>query len=311
MGYKYVPVSPGSTKAPGATCKSDIFERRSLVSAYPLEETIMAAAKPAIVLIHGLWMTPLSWEHWIDRYRSKGYEVIAPGWPGVDDRTVEEIRADPKPMANKSIGDIVDHYAAVVEALPTPPIIIGHSFGGLFAQILLSRGLGAAGVGICPAQPAGIFSLPFSTVKATTAILTNPFNYASTVRISHKEYHYCFGNHLADEKDSAAAFDRYAIPSVAHVLWQAALSGLSSGGDAHVDFKKECRAPLLLVAASKDHVVAQSTVQKEFDAYKKGDGQPVVEMKVFEGRSHGIVNQEGWAEVADFALGFAEREIKK
>ena len=213
-------------------------------------------------------------------------------------------------MANKSIGDIVDHYAAIIQALPTPPIIIGHSFGGLFTQILLSRGLGSAGVGVCPAQPAGIFSLPFSTVKATTPILSNPFNYSSTVNITHKEFHYCFGNHLASESDSAADFERYAIPSVAHVLWQAALSGLSSGGAAHVDFKKECRAPLLLIAASLDHVVPQVTVQKEFDAYQKGDGHPVVEMKVFEGRSHGIVNQKGWEEVADFALDFVERETK-
>ncbi len=98
--------------------------------------------KPAIVLIHGLWMTPLCWEEWIAHYQAKGYEVLAPGWPGVDARTPAEIRADPKPMANKSIGEIVDHYDAIIRALPQPPIIMGHSFGGLYTQILLSRGPG-------------------------------------------------------------------------------------------------------------------------------------------------------------------------
>src|SRR3569833_523281 len=146
-----------------------------------------AAGMSPIVLIHGLWMTPLCWEEWIEFYRGKGYEVLAPGWPGVDDRTPEQIRADPKPMANKSIGEIVDHYAEVIKGLPAPPIIIGHSFGGLFTQILLSRGYGCAGIGLCPVQPAGIFALPFSTIKAAFPILNNPFDYASTVRITAKE----------------------------------------------------------------------------------------------------------------------------
>lgn len=267
------------------------------------------SAKPTIVLIHGLWMTPLCWEHWIDRYRAAGYEVLAPGWPGVDDRSPEAIRADPAPMANKSIGDIVDHYEAVIRALPTPPIIIGHSFGGLYVQILLSRGLGAAGIALCPAQPAGIFKLPFSTIKATLPVLSNPFDYASTVKITLSQFYYCFGNHLPHEADSQALYERYAIPSVAHVLWQGALGALdhSKGNDAHVDFKRATRAPLLLVAGTLDHVLPPPVVHKEYDAYAKGADAPVVEYHLFEGRSHGIVNQDKWEEVADFALAFAEK----
>ncbi|KAK9238374.1 Alpha/Beta hydrolase protein [Lipomyces kononenkoae] len=266
------------------------------------------SAKPAIVLIHGLWMTPLSWEDWIAHYRSKGYDVLSPGWPGVDDRTPADIRADPKPMANKTITDIVDHYDAFIRTLPTPPIIMGHSFGGLFVQILLSRGLGCAGVGITPAQPAGIFSLPLSTVRATWPVLKNPFNVSGTVQITAKEFHYCFGNHLSEE-DSNTIYERYAIPSVAHVLWQAALGGLSKSGPAHVEFDKTNRAPLLLIAGADDHVVARSTVEKEFAAYSK-KGPAVVEFKVYEGKTHGIVNQEGWEEVADYCLEFCEKHLK-
>jgi non-heme chloroperoxidase len=267
-------------------------------------------AKPAIVLIHGLWMTPLCWEHWIDRYRTAGYEVLAPGWPGVDDRSPQAIRADPAPMSNKSIGDIVDHYESVIRALPQPPIIMGHSFGGLFVQILLSRGLGAAGIALCPAQPAGILKLPFSTIKATLPVLSNPFDYASTVKITLSQFYYCFGNHLAHEADSRALYERYAIPSVAHVLWQGALGALdhSKSNDAHVDFKRATRAPLLLlVAGTLDHVLPPAVVHKEYEAYDKGADAPVVEYHLFQGRSHGIVNQDTWEEVADYALAFAEK----
>ncbi|GKT92135.1 alpha/beta hydrolase [Colletotrichum tofieldiae] len=131
--------------------------------------------KPPIVLIHGLWMTPLSWEHWIPFFQKRGFEVHAPGWPGVDGRTHEEIRADPKPIALHRIEDIVDHYEAYIKKLPEPPIIIGHSFGGLFAQILLSRGLGALGIAVCPAQPAGIIYIPPTTIRAAFPIFAHPY----------------------------------------------------------------------------------------------------------------------------------------
>ncbi len=267
------------------------------------------APKPTIVLIHGLWMTPLCWEHWIDRFRARGYEVIAPGWPGIDDRSPQEIRAHPEPMANKTIEEIVAHYETIIKALPTPPIIMGHSFGGLFTQILASRGLGAAAVGISPAQPSGIIALPFSTIKAGFPILSNPFDYASTVKISASEFHYCFANHTTEE-ESNALYERYAIPSVAHVLWQGVFGVFNKAGGTAVDFDRACRAPLLLITGSLDHVVPESIVKKEYAAYKKGEGKPVVELKVYESKSHGIVNQKGWEEVADYALAFAEKGIK-
>jgi len=268
-------------------------------------------SKGTIVLIHGLWMTPLSWEEWIPYLEGKGYKVIAPGWPGVDDRTPEQIRADPGSLASAGIETIVDKYASIISALPSPPIIIGHSFGGLFTQILLSRGLGSAGIGISPAQPAGIFALPFSTFKATFPVLKNPFDANSTVKITESEFHYCFGNHLT-EAETKPLWERYSIPSVAHVLWQGALGGLSEKGPAHVDFKKESRAPLLLIAGTIDHVVPESVVAKEYAAYEKQgkDGHSIVEYKVFEGRSHGIVNQTGWQEVADYALAFIDKHVK-
>lgn len=266
--------------------------------------------KPSILLIHGLWMTPLSWEDWISHYQSLGYQVFAPGWPGVDDRTPQEIRKNSTPMNGKSIGDIVEKYEAIIKTLPTPPIIIGHSFGGLFVQILLSHGLGAAGVAIAPAAPAGILALPFSTIKSTFSTLKNPLDYNSTVPLSESDFHYAFGNHL-DRSESKVLWEKYSIPAAVHVLWQGALGGLhskSAKGEAHVDFTKANRVPLLLIAGSNDHVVPQVVVEKERSAYK---GPAVVELRVFPGRTHGVINQTGWEEIADFAISWVEKQLPR
>lgn len=248
-------------------------------------------------------MTPLAWEEWMAYFTSLGYPVLAPGWPGIDDRTPEEIRKDPSPLNGLTIKKVVDSYEKIIKALPTPPIIIGHSFGGLFTQILLSRGLGVAGVALSPATPAGVFALPFSTFRATLGVLSNPFTYNSTAPFTLPQFYYAFGNHLKTQAEAKPAWERYAVPSAAHVLWQGALSGLSDKGDGHVDFKKADRAPLLLIGGSIDHVVPANIVKKEKDAYS---GPAVVDFKLYEGRSHGIVNQEGWKEIADFAINWVE-----
>jgi len=263
--------------------------------------------KPTILLIHGLWMTPLCWEYWIERYRKAGYEVIAPGWPGVGDRTPEDIRANPKALEGLKIHDIIDNYAKIIKSLPSLPIIMGHSFGGLFTQILISRDLGVAGVGISPAQPAGVLALKPSTIKSSWGILTNPLTYNEAVPFSEKQFHYAFGNHLS-EAESKVLWEKYSIPSAAHVLWEGALGGLHEGGAAHVDFKKPGRAPLLLMGGTKDHVVPQAVVEAEKHHYK---GPELVDVKIWEGRTHGIVNQDGWEEIADYALKWVEEHISK
>jgi non-heme chloroperoxidase len=152
----------------------------------------------------------------------------------------------------------------------------------------------------------------YIAIKATLPILSNPFDYKSTVKFTEDEFHYCFGNHLTKE-ESKPLFERYAIPSVAHVLWQGALGGLKEAGPGFVDFDKKERAPLLLTAGTLDHVVPVSTVHKEYEAYIRKGKNPnaVVEYHLFEGKSHGIVNQKGWQDVADLALNFVESHIKK
>ncbi len=144
-----------------------------------------------IVLIHGLWMTPLSWEHWIDRYNERGYTVLAPAWPGMDS-DIEQLRADPSTIENLGIEEIVDHYDAIIRELGAPPIIMGHSFGGAFTEILLDRGLGAAGVAIDAAAVKGITKLPFAQLKSAFPVLKNPANNHHAVMLTFDEFHYAF-----------------------------------------------------------------------------------------------------------------------
>jgi pimeloyl-ACP methyl ester carboxylesterase len=134
------------------------------------ENTANSAAPNTIVLIHGLWMTPLSWEHWIDRYEARGFRVLALAWPGMDG-DIDELRSDPSSIEHLGIQEIVDHYAAIIRELDRPPIVMGHSFGGAFTQILLDRSLDAAGVTIDSAAVQGVLRLPWSTLKSGFPVL--------------------------------------------------------------------------------------------------------------------------------------------
>src|SRR5438093_3875094 len=148
-----------------------------------------SSSKPTIILIHGLWLTPRSWEGWIDRYQKAGYNVLAPSWPGLEGE-VEAIRKDPSALKRLKLKTVVDHYERIIRKLDTPPIIMGHSFGGLITQMLLDRGVGVAGVAIDSAQTAGVAVLPFSTIRAGFPILGNPFSYSATTSLTPKQFNY-------------------------------------------------------------------------------------------------------------------------
>src|SRR5262249_24445013 len=162
------------------------------------------------VLIHGLWMTPLSWERWIMRYGALGYRVLAPAWPGMEG-DIADLRRDPSRVANLGVTEIVDHYDGIIRGLGRPPIIMGHSFGGLFTQMLLDRGLGAAGVAIDAAPAKGILTLPFSTIRVAFPALRNPANLHRAMALTEEQFRYAFGNTLSEE-DSRLAYARHAVP---------------------------------------------------------------------------------------------------
>ncbi len=265
------------------------------------ENTLNPATLDTIVLIHGLWMTPLSWEHWIDRYEARGFRVLAPAWPEMDG-DIDELRRDPSGIKRLGIQEIVNHYEAIIRELDTPPIIMGHSFGGAFTQILLNRGLGAAGVAINSVAVKGVLTLPWSTLKSMFPVLKNPANNYRAVALSLEEFRYAFTNTLS-EKESQAAYERYAVPGPGRVLFQAALANFNPRATTSVDFHNDERAPLLFIAGGKDHVSPAAINEENARHYHKAKAITVYEE--FPLRSHFTLGEEGWEQVADYALSWA------
>ena len=256
-----------------------------------------------IVLIHGLWMTALSWEHWVTHYQDLGYRVIASAWPGLEG-DIEELRRDPSPIATLGITEVVEHFEGIIRNLGRPPIIMGHSFGGLMTQILLDRGLGAAGVAIASAPIKGIFFLPLSTIKVVMPALSNPLNNHRAVPLTPEQFHYAFTNSLTEE-DSLAVYRRYAVPGPDHMLFQTGLANFNPNSATTVDVRNDDRAPLLLIAGGKDHISPASVVEANFRLYRQSSA--TTDYKVFPDRTHYILGQAGWQEVADYALDWALR----
>jgi non-heme chloroperoxidase len=270
----------------------------------------MSTTKPTIVLVHGLWMTPKSWNTWAERFRAAGHEVLTPGWPGIDDRAVADIRRDPSALAGIGLTQIANNYERIIRALPgfdkgEKPIIMGHSFGGLLTQMLADRGLGVAYVGVAPGQPAGVTTLPFSTVRSSFPVLSNPFKKNGTTPISKGHFHYTFGNDLT-RAESDAIWEEQAVPSYNRVFFEGVAGAFNEkGGVSHVDYDRADRAPLLLLAGSNDHVVPPAIVKAILAKYTKSGSKAVVEYKEFAGRTHRLVSQDGWEELADYALAWA------
>ena len=261
-----------------------------------------AGAPTTIVLIHGLWMTPRSWEHWVDRLEGRGYRVLAPAYPGLD-AEVEALREDPSPIEDLTVSGTVEHFKGILDELDSPPILIGHSFGGLLVQILLDRGYGAAGVAIDSVPPEGVRRVPLSQIKAGFPVLSNPANRHRAVSFTPEQFHYAFANTLSAE-DSGKVYERYHVAAPGRFIWDGVLANLTPGHqDTYVDFTNEARAPLLLIAGGEDHLQPPSVNKSNANHYSKS--KAVTDYKEFPGRSHYTIGQDGWEEVADYALSWA------
>jgi len=258
----------------------------------------MATDKKPIVLIHGLWMPPHSWSRWIERYSAAGHTVHAPAWPGVSE---EKEELDHDKARDVGVAEVVKHYADFVDGLPEKPILMGHSFGGLVTQMLLSKGLGRAGVAIHPAAPRGVYRLPLSVLRSAFPVFRNPSNIRRTVSLTPAQFHYAFANTVPrDESDTWHA--KLAIPAPGRPLFQAALANFSAKSKAAtvVDFNKADRAPLLLIAGGRDHIVPSSVVYENFNRYRRSPA--ATDFKLFEDRPHLTAALDGWSDVADYAL---------
>lgn len=252
-----------------------------------------------IVLVHGLWVSPRSWEGWKARYESQGYTVLTPAYPGLAVE-VEALRDDPGVIADLTVPDTLDHLAAVITALPRPPIIMGHSFGGLLTQMLLARGLGAAGTVIGSAPTEGVRVSPLSQVRSLFPVLKNPRNFRRPAGFTPDEWHYAFTNTL-DRAESDAAYDRYAIPAPGRWVFTYGLfANYQPGHQATwVDYSTE-RAPLLFVGGSEDHIMPPAVNKANARRWRRSPS--VTEYVETAGRGHWTCAEPGWEAVADLAL---------
>jgi pimeloyl-ACP methyl ester carboxylesterase len=254
-----------------------------------------------IVLVHGFWVTPRSWEHWISHYEAKGFTVIAPAYPGFDVE-VDALNADPAPIEAVTVPQIIERLEGVIRGLDAPPIIMGHSAGGVFTQVLLDRGFGAAGVAINSAPTEGVKRIPLSQLRATFPVLKNPANRHRAVGFTHDQWHYAFTNGFSEE-ESRALYERYHVPASGAIFWGSALANIHPGpDDNHVDYENPDRAPLLFISGSEDHLMPPSLQHSNAKHYKPEN--LVTEVKEFEG-PHLLPAWPGWEEVADYALDWA------
>jgi pimeloyl-ACP methyl ester carboxylesterase len=264
----------------------------------------MSDEKLPVVFIHGLWLHGSSWAGWAELFERSGYQPLMAGWPG-DQETVELARANPDTVANYGIDDVVAHYAAVIDALPTKPVLVGHSFGGMIAEKLLGQNRAAAAVAIDAAQIKGVLPLPLSALRATLPVFKNPANKHRAVSLTAEQFRYSFGNALSEE-ESNALHERWSIPSPGKPLFEAAAANFSPHSPAKVDTKNDERGPLLLVMGGQDHTVPEAITKATLKQYRHSDA--LTELMEFEDRGHSLTIDSGWHEVADASLVWLDKQ---
>ncbi len=254
-----------------------------------------------IVLVHGFWVTPRSWENWVSHYESKGYRVIAPGYPGFEVE-VEALRADPQIIVDVTVPAIIEKIEAILRELDRPPIIMGHSAGGAFTQILLDHGFGAAGVALNSAPTEGVRVVPISQVKSTFPVLKSPANRNKAVGLTLEQWRYAFTNTFSEE-ESAALYERYHVPANGGILWGSVLANFQPGPqETWVDYHNDGRAPLLFVSGSEDHIMPPAIQRSNLKHYKS---KTVTEHREYDGYAHLLPAQKGWEDIADEVLAWA------
>jgi non-heme chloroperoxidase len=259
-----------------------------------------------VVFIHGLWLLPHSWDRWALVFDEAGYASVQPGWPD-DPETVEEARLHPEVFADKTVGQVADHYAEVIGQLSKEPAVIGHSFGGLLAQIVAGRGLSAATVAIDPAPFRGVLPLPFSALKSAAPVLGNPGNRHRAVPLTYEQFRYGFANTVS-EAEAKELYDTFAVPASGAPLFQAATANLNPFTQARVDTMNPTRGPLLIISGEKDNTAPWAIANASYKKQKRN--QAVTEIVEMPNRGHGLVIDSGWREVADTALAFVKRFVQ-
>ncbi len=256
-----------------------------------------------VVFVHGLWLLPSSWDRWAELFEKNGYTALTPSWPD-DPETVVEAKAHPKVFANKSVGEVADHVEDVIRGLSKKPAIIGHSFGGLLAQILAGRGLAAVSVAIDPAPFRGVLPLPISALRSASPVLRNPANHHRAVPLTYEQFRYAFANAVSED-EAKELYETFAVPASGEPIFQAASANLNPWTEAKVKTKNPDRGPLLILDGEKDHVVPWAIANASYKRQARNPG--VTEIAKVSNRGHALTIDSGWREVADMALAFVQK----
>jgi pimeloyl-ACP methyl ester carboxylesterase len=268
-------------------------------------ERANASGLAPVAFVHGLWLLPSSWDRWVTLFEEAGFTAVIPGWPD-DPETVEEAKAHPEVLAHKSVGQIADYVAGIISRLDKKPAVIGHSFGGLLAQILSGRGLASSTVAIDPAPFRGVLPLPISALRSASPVLKNPANRNKAVPLTYEQFRYGFAN-AVDEDEAKELFETYAVPGSGVPIFQAASANLNPWTEAKVDTKNPERGPVLIICGADDHTVPPAIAKAAYKKQQHNEG--VTEYLEIPGRGHALVIDNGWREVAAAALAFVKRFV--
>jgi len=256
-----------------------------------------------VVFIHGLWLLPSSWDRWAALFAAAGYAPVSPGWPD-DPDTVAEANANPEVFADKTVGAVADHYSQVIGTLSRPPAVIGHSFGGLLAQIVAGRGQSVATVAIDGAPFRGVLPLPLSALKAAFPVLGNPANRHRAVPLTYEQFRFAFANAVTEE-EARQLYETFAVPASGAPLFQAATANFNPRTEAKVDTGNPDRGPLLVISGGQDNTVPHAISQAAYQRQQHNPG--ITEFAEIPGRGHSLTIDSGWSEVAQTALDFIRR----
>lgn len=283
------------------------------MSEYPLPDAtteqvalVNQSGRQPVMFIHGLWLLPCSWDRWMDLFAEAGYAPFAPGWPD-DPESVAEANANPDVFANKTVGQVADHFTDIADQLDRKPAVIGHSFGGLLAQIVAGRGRSAATVAIDAAPFRGVLPLPVSALRSSSPVLSNPANRHRAVPLTYDQFRYAFAN-AVDEQEAKDLFQQFVVPASGAPIFQAATANLNPWTEAKVDYKNPDRGPLLVIAGMADHTVPPAISTATFKKQRKNPG--VTELAEIGNRSHALTIDHGWREVATVARDFVGRFVR-
>ena len=266
-------------------------------------EAANASGRTPVVFIHGLWLLPSSWSNWANFFEQAGYAPLTPDWPD-DPATVEEARVNPEVLAKKTVKQVADHTTDVINALEKKPVVMGHSTGGLLAQMLAGQGLSAVTVAIDPGVFRGVLPLPFSVLKGVGPFLLDPRTRGRAITLTFDQFKYGWANAL-DEKEAKELYDTYHVAGSGIALAQMGNANLNPRTEAKADTKNPDRGPLLIIDGEKDHTVPWAIAHAAYKRQKHNPG--VTEIVKMPNRGHALTIDHGWQEVAQTALDFVKR----